>query len=322
MIATSAYDWPCIEHTVSLLKGHGYELLLFNSDEIANGAKQFSMHISTSGIPTFIYEDKQVDPSKIQAAWYRRPNIFGLDETPLRAYSLNQEYRELQRFFWDSIPPRAWFNDPVYMRAANNKLSQLTLARKLGFIIPETVVSNKWNDITALRAQTLTFKMPCSGTLYMGSEPPKGMGSTTLANDPAELPLHALPYPGLWQRHIPKKREWRVAVVGKQYFSTSIYTHNDAKDDWRKHQDNPELVQFAVESFPAELGVKCCEYVKQYGLTYGAFDFVEQPDGTIVFLEMNTNGQFIHLEGAAMPVSEAIANELAQTLERNRATQQ
>jgi len=319
-IATSAYDRPCIEQTISLLRQRDCNVLVFNSDEVANGKKQFSIHIDTSGEPIIRYEERRIDPRTIKAAWYRRPNIFGLEETPLRAYSLTQEYRALQRFFWDSIPPDAWLNDPRNMRAVNNKLFQLTLAKKVGFDIPETLVSNRWEEITALKSPHLTFKMPDGYAVHTPDGTSKVMGSKKLPNDPAELPLSTLPYPGIWQQYIPKKREWRVTVVGDQYFSTAIYTHSSAKDDWRRHQENEELVHFAIEPFPKKLGLKCCEYVKRCNLTYGAFDFIEQPDGKIIFLEMNTNGQFVYLEGPEIPVSRAIADKLIAISQRTKAT--
>jgi hypothetical protein len=47
------------------------------------------------------------------------------------------------------------------------------------------------------------------------------------------------------------------------------------------------------------------------GLKFGAFDLVERPDGQIVFLECNPNGQYGWLEeDLGLPISESIAAEL------------
>lgn len=318
LIASSVYDRPCIEHVIALLEARGCKVVLFNSDEVANGTAQFSIYIDRSGEAHIMYQNKKLKPAEIGAAWYRRPNVFGLDETPLRAYSMNREYQDLQRFLWDSIPIKVWLNAPTHMRAHNNKLSQLLLARSLGFAIPETMVSNRWDEVTALKDALLTFKMPSGGVIYNEMGEARTMCSTTLSNNLDTLPTKTLPYPGIWQQHITKRREWRVTVVGKQYFSMAIYTSDQAKDDWRKHQTDHQLVQFVVEPFPDMLGKKCCEFVKRCDLKYGAFDFIEEPDGKIVFLEMNPNGQFLKLEGPTMPVSRAIANELARIANKRR----
>ncbi|HKS46022.1 MAG TPA: hypothetical protein VJT49_13100 [Amycolatopsis sp.] len=46
-------------------------------------------------------------------------------------------------------------------------------------------------------------------------------------------------------------------------------------------------------------------------LGFGTFDFIEQSDGQIIFLEINPNGQYGWLEeDLGVPISEAIAGEL------------
>ena len=98
--------------------------------------------------------------------------------------------------------------------------------------------------------------------------------------------------------------------------SVAIYTSKVAKDDWRKHQQDEKAVQFVIEPGPRGIEKKCIKFVKACGLKYGAFDFVERPDGEIVFLEMNPNGQYItKLEGPNTPVSHAIAEELMRTVD-------
>jgi len=84
----------------------------------------------------------------------------------------------------------------------------------------------------------------------------------------------------------------------------------NTKDDWRMHQFGPG-VTFKVESFPRELEKKCILLLRHFGLRYGAFDFIETPDGKIIFLEVNPNGQFMWLEERlGIPISEAVAHEL------------
>jgi D-alanine-D-alanine ligase-like ATP-grasp enzyme len=53
-------------------------------------------------------------------------------------------------------------------------------------------------------------------------------------------------------------------------------------------------------------------YLEHFGLRYGAFDFVVEPEGQWVFLECNPNGQWLWLEDEAdQPISAALAAVLA-----------
>jgi hypothetical protein len=47
------------------------------------------------------------------------------------------------------------------------------------------------------------------------------------------------------------------------------------------------------------------------GLRFGAFDLIEEPDGNVVFLECNPNGEYFWLEESlGFQISDAVAAEL------------
>jgi glutathione synthase/RimK-type ligase-like ATP-grasp enzyme len=104
-----------------------------------------------------------------------------------------------------------------------------------------------------------------------------------------------------------------VTIVGDRVFSAAIYTKPHARDDWRRHSHRGDAaVIFKAEPLPdANTAVLCCRLMKKLGLRYGAFDFVETPEGEMVFLEVNSAGQHGWLEGElGLPISEAIADLL------------
>jgi len=122
---------------------------------------------------------------------------------------------------------------------------------------------------------------------------------------------NTLPFPGIWQEYVPKKKEWRVNVVGANVFSAAIYTSKKAKDDWRRHQFEEGRVQFKDEALPPRVAKKCVTLLRKIGTRFGAFDLIEKPDGTFVFLEVNLNGSYQWLINAlGHRISEAIASEL------------
>ncbi len=318
LIASSVLDHDCVDAVVNYLQAKNREVLVYQSDSVANGQHDFSVRIAQDGQVRISYCGEEIEPSRFTAAWYRRPNNFGLTNDHLRSYSLGIEYKKLQQFLWQSVPDAAWLNHPEKVYRAEDKFNQLVVAKKMGFGIPETVVSNSWQPITKIQADSLTFKMPALSRRLT----PQGlmvMYSKILENRPTTLPLDSLPYPGIWQTHIPKKREWRITVVGEQVFSTAIYTSKGARDDWRKHQLITKAVQFVDEPVPDVFAHKCIRYTKKFGLVYGAFDFIETPDGSIIFLEMNPNGQYSIDKTIPDPhITQAIGEKLIQLDEKNR----
>jgi glutathione synthase/RimK-type ligase-like ATP-grasp enzyme len=191
------------------------------------------------------------------------------------------------------------------------------MAQSVGFKIPKTVVTNDWADVMALPADELTLKSV--GGLFSSKGSTSILYSQRLKNDPNCLPLQTSPYPGIWQPHLPKKREWRITFVGDQTFDTAIYMTEEAKNDWRQHQGDQKAVQFKAEPFPAKLKERCREYLRRYKLRFGVLEFIETPEGEIIFLELNTNGQYGWLEDRlGFPISSAIASELAAIATRSK----
>lgn len=307
LIATSRHDGLNYQKVVDVLKAKGCEVTIFEPDSIASGVRAFSMHIDANGKLTQYYDGQSFDLASFDAVWYRRPSYYGEHRDHLRWLSLKDEYMALQKAIWELIPDEKWLNSPRAMQRADQKLAQLIKASEAGFCIPQTVVSNKWEAIESLENDQLIVKMMGVPVLYE-KEGRKTLPSTIVAK--SALPKDIPSYPGMWQPYIPKKREWRVTVVGEQVFSAAIYTTSDAKADWRMHQEGPG-VTFKAEPFPEEFQQKCHALLQKLSLRYGAFDFIEMPDGQIIYLEVNSNGQFMWLEDKlGLTISEAIADEL------------
>jgi hypothetical protein len=317
LIASGSFDRVCTEPVAKILMNCGYKVTIYEANRVAQGLDSFAIKIGRNKKAMVMYRGSTMDPTGIAAAWFRRPSIFSDIEEPdiAREESLSIQYRGLQRFLWESVPDERWFNAPTAMRRAEGKLSQLEIAKQVGFTIPETVVSNQWQDVLDISSKQLTLKM-VDGVLRT-REGVRFFYAKKLHNDANILPLRTAPYPGIWQAYIEKAREWRITVVGKQTFNAAIYTDKSAKDDWRLHQYKTKSVQFKAEPFPEDMKKKCFQFLKRYNLTYGAFDFIEQPDGKIVFLELNPSGQYGWLEEELdFPISKAIAKELVALAEK------
>lgn len=308
LIASNSHDSST--HAVAEeLQRNGYDPLVYESDKVTDGSVQLRMAIGGIAAGVYVeYDGRAINLPEVGAAWYRRPNFF-TGELSDKGFQLSiaAEYRSMQQSLWNMVPRSAWLNDPEANRRAENKMTQLATAQSLGFSIPQTVVDNRWEGITDDLPQDKVFKTAYS-ILY--EEDQLKMLYAKVFSGSDKLPLQSNPYPGLWQARVGKAREWRITVVGDEFFDAAIYTDETAKDDWRKHQAT-DAVTFRAEAFPDDQKERCRDYLEAYGLRYGAFDFIEDSDGKITFLECNPNGQYGWLEAQlGLPISQALANEL------------
>lgn len=294
------------------LADHGHAPIIYEADKVFSGEKPFDFQLEPTGKTRVAYGDVTFDPLEIDAAWVRWVHSVapGQIKDKFREMQINLFLRRFHANMFGTIPETVWLNSPLALERADRKIPQARLAASVGLTIPTTVITNKWSSITKMPEKKVAKKMPFN-CLQSIKKKPVIFYTTALDNDATTLPTQASPYPGYWQPFIPKAREWRVIVVGNKVFSAAIYTTKSAKNDWREHQNDAKKVKFVSEKFPEEEAKKCKALLKKLGLRYGAFDFVETPEGKIVFLEVNSNGQYGWLEqDAGLPVSAAIADEL------------
>lgn len=308
LIASCTLDEATYGPVATKLIEWGYEVLVFEADKVADGVTPFSVKIDNDLGTSIQYNKAHLALASLGAAWYRRADHFyGTNDT--KHLAIDSERASLQSGIWNLIPDGTWLNAPRLIPAASKKLTQLDFAVKIGFNVPETVISNHWQPILDDLPEDIIFKS--SSPLFYDDQNVLTMFTTPFDNSIEKLPINQNPFPGIWQSALEKAREWRITVVGDETFDAAIYTHEFAKDDWRKHQLIPGRVDFRNETFPDHLKERCIKYLGMFGLRFGAFDFIEDQTGKITFLECNPNGQYGWLEESLdLPISAAIADEL------------
>jgi hypothetical protein len=314
LIASSSLDQENWEPIARELTGRGYGVTTYEADKVAQGVTPLEVSVTNESGLHVKYDGHELIPGSINAAWYRRSTLISMniERDRARQIGLDSERKVIQAAVWAAVPENAWLNSPGNIRYAEQKLSQLALAHELGFTIPDTVATNRWETIHDSLPEDIIFKISYVYALFCEPDDIRTVYTTPLKNKPEGLPVEGNPFPGLWQPNLAKAREWRITAVGDSTFDAAIYTNDDAKDDWRKHSGPSGRVEFRAEKFPDEQKQKCFEYLGRFGLRFGSFDFIEDHDGKITFLECNANGQYRWLEqGLGFPISNAITDELA-----------
>jgi glutathione synthase/RimK-type ligase-like ATP-grasp enzyme len=208
-----------------------------------------------------------------------------------------------------------WLSRPEAIREAGHKLRQLRVAQGLGFSVPPTLVSQSPDEIRAFRAsigRPLAAKLIAKGPPRAPRPEEQYVVLTQRLEDAALADSAALSACAtLYQAYVDKAFELRVTVVGEAVFACRIDSQASERTriDWRNYDlDNTPHTAFALDPATER---RCLELVRYFGLSFGAIDLIVTPEGEVVFLEINPNGQWGWIEElTGMPIAEAHARFL------------
>jgi glutathione synthase/RimK-type ligase-like ATP-grasp enzyme len=115
----------------------------------------------------------------------------------------------------------------------------------------------------------------------------------------------------VFQEKVEKRVELRVTVVGERVFAAEIDSQRSHRSagDWRRH--DPAHVAVRAATLPMGVRAAARELVRRLDLSYGALDFIERPNGELVFLEVNPTGEYLWIEDSTqLPITAAICDWL------------
>lgn len=257
---------------------------------------------------------------KVGSFWLRKRGAFSYGEALSKQEHIfaNNEIDQILLGLFHSIEC-FWMSSPSSIRRAQWKLEQLQRAQKFGFTIPASLVTSSPHVVREFRSGCrygTIFKAlssaSLSSNLVNGSEVDAVGLSTTLLSDEHDCMLGALCVTaGFFQEYVPKAVELRVTVVGHTAFVAEIHSQEDARTliDFR---DFSAEIKYDVGVLPTKVEQSCIEFVRSYGLEFGALDLIVKPDGEFVFLENNPVGQFYFVEQLvpSLAISDALADVL------------
>lgn len=265
------------------------------SGEFAHGA--FRGHLSSAG--------RLVSINGLRSIWTRRPGAAAARAAAPSAWLTEEAGQALYGMLRGSDV--RWMNHPDAARRARYKPWQLRLAQRCGLPVPATLITTFPQAARefAARYPDLVVK-PVSGA--HPQDPPRAVPTSRVAPD-ADFSAVAFG-PTLLQRRVAKRADIRLTVVGERLLAAAKVADAEAEVD----------VRFAASDAPwrpVEAAPRVAEAVRAYmgkaELAYGAFDFVEDADGTWWFLECNQSGQFGFIEvDTGQPISLSIAEWLAR----------
>ena len=255
----------------------------------------------------------------VGAVWYRKPrtvttNMLTVAES-FKPYAVSAIRRHMGMFL-GAFNSALWISDYYAIERAENKAWQLEAASKLGFNVPETLITSDASRARAfITRQGTCIVKPQTSEIPVVDGQAQSFFATRISRDamPDLSRLHLAP--AFFQQSIEATYDVRVTVVGDKVFAARIV--NDKLDafsairDWRIGHYKGDMLFKAYEDFPAATAQQCVEHVKVMGLNYGAIDLVADKKGKLWFLENNPNGQWAFIEQATrQPIGQALAGLL------------
>ena len=291
------------------LERRGMPFVRLNSEDLPHAAVRFT---PASG-GEFALGDQAVALHEVTAGYYRRPGTPGVPndagDAATRDY-IGNEWSAVLRSLWNALEGR-WLNSPFAILRAEDKPRQLSEALKLGFAIPETLVSNDFERAQAFVAQGGAIGKPLRHALVERGATGEVLFTSRLAALGQEDRPAVAAAPVIYQREIAKACDLRVTVIGERLFATAIHSQadNETEVDWRRGS-RVDLVHELVE-LPEDLAARCLELTRALDLRFGAIDLIRDSAGAYWFLEINPNGQWAWIERrTGAPLSAAIVDAL------------
>lgn len=250
--------------------------------------------------------------SDVTGVWYRREGELTLP-AGLNAENFPPFSREMvgsRRGVFALLSTAFWVNDWINAWQAENKVYQLACAKRLGFYIPQTLISNAPHDIRQ-------FYRTCGGNVIHKMFYPANFNggrsvacTNQLTQEDIEQTSSLEICPSIYQEKIDIEFEVRVCVFGETIFAAKLVNNKPTTDIRINNFQHVEATAFEL---PSQIAEQCRLLVCSMSLVSAAIDLAYTKTGFWVFFELNQSGQFLWIEKMVpdLPLLDAFCKFLA-----------
>jgi len=279
LIITSSYD-KTIDYIIE--KFSSTKFIRLNVDELDK------YKISIISNPRYIVSLKsseyEIDNlfESIHSIYYRKlflPNLENYDKN-YHTYMQKEIYSFIVGLV-DSFQGKV-LTKPSILRKVENKIFQLKVSIDLGFLLPNSLITNDNTQANKFNVSKIIAKPLSTGKLTNTT----AIHSNLITENVEDIALT----PIYFQEYIKKDYELRITVIKDVFYCVKIIADN--KIDWREGEDNN---LYELIDTPEIVKQECLDFLRACGLEFGAFDYIVS-DGKYYFLECNPNGQWLWLE--------------------------
>ncbi|GIX18192.1 MAG: hypothetical protein KatS3mg119_2378 [Rhodothalassiaceae bacterium] len=213
------------------------------------------------------------------------------------------------------------FNDIYRVSSIKHKAVQISIAKDVGFRVPQTLISShkkkivsfieKYNDII-VKPMSLNFvPPPLDKSTSFATILTNSVTKEEIARASRESLAAA---PAIYQKRIEKAYEIRLAAFGNDAVAYRIDSQKSQSGelDWRRAQYEDIYAPMNATGEMRELSRR---FLHASGLHYGIFDLIVDTEGQLWFLECNADGQWAWLERQGEgPIAEMFARNISRMI--------
>jgi hypothetical protein len=289
-IFSQALDIHALAILSALQQRDGIESRLIATDAlVSHGGLRWSLQAGVAQLRS--YDGSWIDVAQQNAIWWRRVNqpqkaVENVAEGEIKDF-INNEWRSSLIGITHDAFRGVWVNVPSNDALAGNKLSQLRIAEECGFRVPRTLITQDIEDVVEF---SRLIGGPIIAKKLMGT---RYAPLATVEIDCNKLTAQSVALcPAIYQERIDSTTHLRVNCFGERHHSFLIESRCM---DWRRDMEGPFVPYKLDDSTSARL----MSILRRLNLEMGVFDFILLADGSLVWLELNTQGQFLFNEGKA-----------------------
>ena len=316
LILTQQIDFTA-DHVIKRMYDRGVNVVRFDTGWFPRDATLVTRYSNSSAdIPIMlkIENGRSIELDKVTSIWSRRPTRFTMHDdldSDASKFAYAETTQAMAGVF--RIPGCQWVNHPDKDLVASYKPYQLALAARLGFKIPDTLITT---DPSA--AKMFIESHARHGVIYKTLSTPNVRSkpyrhavifTSTISDADLEFMETVRYAPCLIQEYIQKSFEVRLTIINRKTFAVALDvpdSYPPGVTDWRAVQQG---ISYSVLQLPEKIESLCLELLDQLGLVFGAIDLIVTPDQEYVFMEVNPAGQWGWLEDATgLPMADTLVD--------------
>jgi len=241
-------------------------------------------------------DKEEINLHKITKYWYRRGDFylkFNKEDLPTSIKNhLSNEWKVIHFFLHNYLSEKAGLGN-FFKEACHDKLLQLSTALDVGLEVPNTMISDRKQNLKNLKAEKIITKFLNTGISGKILGINFFSGGTNQINRQNVVMLDDEVFPTLIQEEIEKAYELRIFYMHEKFFPMAIFSQNNEKTkvDYRNYDVETPNRNIPYK-LPESIKQKLITLTKKLGMNTGSIDMIVTPDDQFIFLEINHIGQF------------------------------
>ncbi|MGW8374350.1 ATP-grasp ribosomal peptide maturase [Streptomyces sp. ODS28] len=305
LVSTAAED-PTADLVIAELNRRRVPVLRLDPGRDFPEEARLAAHMGPAGWSgTVGLRGRTVELDAVRALYHRRPTPYRARDATQTSRFTAQENRRGLGGVLGALPSCLYVSHPQAIARAEYKPAQLAAAAREGLPAPETLITNEPCAAREFAARQPTIYKPLHAAAYEVDGEPAGIWAAPVNADELDSAVSRAAH--LFQARVPKVADVRAVAVGQRLHCVRIDAPRGVLD-WRAAYAG---LAYTRTTCPPQVRAALPRFLEHFGLSFGAFDFAVDEDGTWWFLECNPNGQWAWLEEATgEPLTASIADLL------------